>query len=250
VETPAREPVIDAREVEKVFRSFRRSVRALDGVTFAVAAGESVALLGPNGSGKSTTIRSILGLVHPTGGSLSVLGGRAGRRAARAATGYVPEEARRLPALSAREIVDLFAHVQGVTRRAERRRRVAEALDAVGLPASVADRRVEGYSRGMTRRVAIAAAWVHRPRLLVLDEPTSGLDPIGTEEILALLRRHRAEGGSLLLSTHDRVTAEGACDRAVVLHAGRVRADAPLSDLLAGDASPSLATLLSRVARG
>src|SRR5204863_8483417 len=96
---------------------------------------------------------------------------------------------------------------------------------------------------------ALAAAWVPRPRLLVLDEPTSGLDPVGTEQILGLLRRHRQEGGSTLLSTHDRVTVEGAADRAVVLGAGRVRAQGTTSELLRSDASPSLLPLFERVAR-
>ena len=111
-------------------------------------------------------------------------------------------------------------------------------------------RRVSAYSRGMARRLALAAAWVHRPRLLVLDEPTSGLDPLGTEEILGLLDRHKKEGGATLLSTHDRVTAEGACDRALVLHAGGTALEGPPRRLLEGDAGPSLAGLLRRAARG
>ncbi len=244
------EPVVLATDLSKTFGRGRRAVEALDGLSFRVLPGESVALLGANGSGKSTTIRLVLGLLAATRGAVSVLGGPAGRRDARAATGYVPEESRRLPALKGREVVDLFAALQGVRPRAERRRRVDEALSLCGLPPDAAARRVDGYSRGMTRRLALAAAWVHRPRLLVLDEPTSGLDPIGTEEILALLARHRREGGSILLSTHDRVTAEGAADRAVVLAGGRARADGALADLLRGDTSPSLVPLFRRVAGG
>ena len=245
---PPAGPVVVARDLGMTYGRGRRAVRALDGLSFAVARGESLALLGANGSGKSTTIKIVLGLLRPTGGTAEVLGGPAGRREARAATGYVPEEARRVEMLTGRELVDLFARLQGVTPRAERRRRVDEALALCGLPPAAADRRLKGYSRGMTRRVALAAAWAPRPALLVLDEPTSGLDPLGVEEILALLARHRREGGTTLLSTHDRVTAEGACDRAVVLAEGRPRADAPLADLLRGDPSPSLAPLLRRLA--
>src|SRR5205085_9937868 len=123
------------------------------------------------------------------------------------ATGYVPEEARRLPALTGREVVDLFAAVQGVKPRGERRRRVDEAIALCGLPLDAAKRRITGYSRGMTRRLALAAAWVHRPKLLVLDEPTSGLDPLGVDEILALLARHRKEGRPILLSPPDPLPA-------------------------------------------
>jgi len=240
-------PVVEAIGLGRTYGRGARAVRALDGLSLRVARGEGLALLGANGSGKSTTIRLVLGLLAPTAGAVTVLGGEAGRREARAATGYVPEEARRLPALSGRELVDLFARLQGVGPRAARLPRVDEALRLCGLSDADARRRLETYSRGMTRRAALAAAWVHRPSLLVLDEPTSGLDPLGTEEILALLARHRREGGTLLLSTHDRVTAEGACDRAVVLAAGKPRAEGPLPDLLRGDASPSLAPLLRRV---
>ena len=98
----------------------------------------------------------------------------------------------------------------------------------------------------MTRRLALASAWVHRPKLLVLDEPTAGLDPPGTEEILELLDEHRRDGGATLIPTHDRVTAEGSCDRAVVLSSGRVALEGALSDLLAGDDDPSLVNLIRR----
>lgn len=223
---------------------------ALAGVSFRVERGEAVALLGANGSGKSTSIRILLGLLEPTGGEALTFGGPAGRREVRAATGYVPEEARRLPALSGRELVDLFARLQGVGPRAERLRRVDATLAACGLPPAAAKRRVAGYSRGMTRRVALAAALCPGPVLLVLDEPTSGLDPVGTEEILALLRAHVRDGGSILVSTHDRVTAEGLCERAVVLAEGRVAAEGSLRDLLGSDPSPSLLPLFRRVARG
>ena len=227
-----------------------RAVSALAGLTFELSPGECVGLLGVNGSGKSTTIRLVLGLHRPAGGSVEVFGGPAGRRDARGRTGYVPEEARRFGSLTGRETVDLFGALQGVRPRAERRRRVDEALTLVGLEPGSWRRRVATYSRGMARRLALAAAWVHRPALLVLDEPTSGLDPLGTEEILALLDRHRKEGGATLLSTHDRVTAEGACDRALVLHAGRVVLEGAPRRLLADDAGPSLAGLLRRAARG
>lgn len=243
-----RSPVVEARGLSMTYGRGAAAVRALEALSFSLAPGECLGLLGVNGSGKSTTLRLVLGLHRPTAGTLAVFGGPPGRREARARTGFVPEEARRFGALTGRETVALFAALQRVPR-AERRRRTEEALALVGLAREALGRRVESYSRGMARRLALAAAWVHRPALLVLDEPTSGLDPLGTEEILALLERHTAEGGATLLSTHDRVTAEGACDRALVLHAGQARLEGAPSDLLAGDAGASLASLLRR-ARG
>jgi Cu-processing system ATP-binding protein len=202
-----------------------------------------------NGSGKTTTLAAVLGLLSPRAGVLEVFGGPAGRREARARTGYVPEEARRFGRLTGLETVALFAALQGVRPRRERLRRSEEALDLVGLDRRAHRQRVHGYSRGMARRLALAASWVHRPGLLVLDEPTSGLDPPGAEEVIQLLRRHTADGGATLLTTHDRVTAEGACDRALVLAGGRAAREGRLEDLLAGDGSPSLATLLRGAGR-
>ena len=119
----------------------------------------------------------------------------------------------------------------------------------MGLERRAWDQRVNGFSRGMARRLAVAAAWVHRPDLLVLDEPTSGLDPIGTEDIHEVMRRHRESGGAILLSTHDRVSVEGVADRAVVLHAGRVVLAGAPAALFEGDLTPSLLQLIQRAAR-
>jgi ABC-type multidrug transport system ATPase subunit len=237
-------PAVVARGLGKRYGD----VLALEGLDLVLERGECVGLLGANGSGKSTTLRLVLGLDRPSAGGVEVLGGEAGRREARAQTGYVPEEARRFGRLTGLETVTLFATLQGVGPRRDRRRRVEEALSDVGLARESWRRRLSTYSRGMARRLALAAAWVHRPALLVLDEPTSGLDPIGTEEIVALLDRQRREGRSSLLSTHDRLTAEGACDRAIVLSGGRPAAHGTLAELVRGDDGPSLAPLLRRAA--
>jgi ABC-2 type transport system ATP-binding protein len=238
--------VVQAAQMTRTYGRGRDAVAALRGIDLELHTGECLGLIGPNGSGKSTTLKLVLGTLKPDGGRLVVFGGPAGRREARARTGYVPEEARRFGALSGRETVDFFARLQGRGPRAVRRAQVEEALELVGLPPEARRQRLSTYSRGMARRLAMACAWVHRPDLLVLDEPTSGLDPLGTEELLRLLERHRREGGAVLLSTHDRVTAQVACDRAVVLARGLVRQSGAMDDLLAGDDSPSLLGLMRR----
>lgn len=243
---PANAAVVQSTGLGKTYGRGPGAVRAVRDLDLRLGRGECLGLLGPNGSGKSTTLKLVLGALRPTTGVLFVLGGAAGRRAARARTGYVPEEARRFGALTGRETVDLFARLQGVGGRAERRRRVDEALELVGLAPRARSQRVAAYSRGMARRLAMACAWAHAPDLLVLDEPTSGLDPLGTEELLHLLRKHRQGGGSILLSTHDRVTAQWACDSAIVLFEGRGARARPMQELLAGDDSPSLIGLMRK----
>lgn len=242
------EPVIDAVGLRKVFGRGARRVTALEGLDFRLERGECLALLGANGSGKSTTLKLVLGAIAATGGRALVFGGPAGARAARARTGYVPEEARRFGRLSGLETVDLFARLQGVGPRALRRSRVPAALEDVGLERRAWKQRVSGYSRGMARRLALATAWVHRPALLVLDEPTSGLDPIGSEAVLAVLARHHEGGGAALLSTHDRDAAERAAAQVLVLHAGRLALSGPPAAVFAGDDSASLLPLIQRVA--
>ncbi|MGE0193528.1 MAG: ABC transporter ATP-binding protein [Planctomycetota bacterium] len=240
--------LVDVRDAHVDYGRGRRVVHALCGATLDVRAGECVALVGPNGSGKSTTLRLVLGLVRPRAGTVHVLGGAPGRRAARAATGFVPEEARRFGRLTGRETVDLFARLQGVGPRAERKARVASMLDAVGLETTAHDRAVGGYSRGMARRLALAAAAVAEPRLLVLDEPTSGLDPDGVDDVLRVVAAHVARGGGVLVSTHERVTVEQGCQRVVALARGQVALEGTPALLLAGDRSASLGPLFRRAA--
>jgi ABC-2 type transport system ATP-binding protein len=187
-------------------------------------------LLGPNGSGKSTTIRLLLGIHAPTAGEARVLGHPAGHREARRRTGYMPEEADLYPFLTARETVETAGALHGMAR-GDRRRAAGDLLERVGLAAE-ADRRVEGFSRGMKRRVGLAAALVHRPDLLVLDEPTAGLDPVGREGLLALLGECRGRGATVLLSSHILSDVERLCDRVAILGAGRLAAAGTLEEVL------------------
>jgi ABC-2 type transport system ATP-binding protein len=194
------------------------SVAALRGVDLEVGDGELVGLLGPNGSGKSTLVKIAVGLVRPSGGEAEIAGSRAGSRAARAALGYLAELFRFPGWYTADEVLDLHQRLAGSRGGAEERRRL---LELVAL-ADVADRRVEGMSKGMQQRLGIAQSLVGEPSVLLLDEPTSALDPAGRRIVRLALEELRSRGVSVLLNSHLLSEIELVCDRVVILRGGEV----------------------------
>ena len=225
-------PVI-TEDLTREFRSFRRRDRvlALDGLNLTVEKGEVLGLLGPNGSGKSTTMKLLLGLLRPTRGRATVLGRPAGDREALARVGYLPEETRLFPFLTARETARFFAKLAG-RRSADARAEADRAIADTGL-ADAADRRVAGFSKGMARRLGLACALVGDPEVLVLDEPTSGLDPLAAADMKDRIRALKAEGKTVLLSSHLLADVEDVCDRVAVLGSGRLVREGAADDLLA-----------------
>lgn len=217
----------------KVFRDFwrRARVRAVSDVDFEVRSGEVFGLLGPNGSGKSTTIKMILGLLHPTRGRVSIFGRPPEDVRIKSRIGYLPEESYLYRFLNARETLDYYGTLFRLPRR-DRRRRTDELLEMVGLR-SAARRPVGEYSKGMARRIGLAQALVNDPDLLILDEPTSGLDPIGTRLVKdIILRLSRNYHKTILLSSHLLADVEEVCDRVTILYGGRVREAGSLDDVL------------------
>ena len=213
-------PAVSCRDVSYEFGD----VRAVDHVSFEVAAGEVFGLLGPNGAGKTTTIRMITTLLRPPSGRVEVFGLEARRRAfgIRRLIGYVPQQLSIDGQLTGEENVTLFARLFDVPRR-ERRQRVHEALAVVGL-VEEAGRMASTYSGGMVRRLELAQALVNRPRMLVLDEPTIGLDPVGRDSIWErVLELRRDLGVTVLLTTHSMEEADEFCDRVGVMHRGSLR---------------------------
>jgi ABC-2 type transport system ATP-binding protein len=226
-------PAIRTRGLTKEYRLARRRERllALDRLDFEVGRGQVVALLGPNGSGKSTTLKLLLGLIRPGAGTAEVLSKPAGDRETLRRVGYLPEETRLFDFLTARETLVFFAAVAGVVRR-ERAGAADALLEEVGLAAS-ARRRTAGFSKGMARRLGLAAALIGRPDLFILDEPTSGLDPLGAAEVKAKIRELKAEGKTVLLSSHLLSDVEDVCDRIAILGRGRLVREGPADELLA-----------------
>lgn len=197
------------------------SVVALQDVSLTITEGIT-GLLGENGAGKSTLIKILLGLVQPTGGTVSVLGESAtGTIGARGRLGYMPEHDCLPSHVSAAEFLTHMAEVSGLPPSAARTR-AADTLRHAGL-FEERYRAMGGYSTGMKQRVKLGQALVHDPAFVLLDEPTAGLDPVGREEMLALIRKtHREFGISVLVSSHLMSDVERTCDRIVVLQGGRL----------------------------
>jgi len=237
VPDPARDrstsrPAVECRGLRKVFRDFwlRPRVVAVDGLDLRIEPGEVFGLLGPNGSGKSTTIKLLLGLLFPSAGELSLLGGRPGDPGVLARIGYLPEESHLYPFLDGAEILEFTGRLFGVAAP-ERRRRAEELLDMVGLP-DVRGRPVEQYSKGMQRRIGLAQSLVNDPELLILDEPTNGLDPIGTRQVKDVIRALRDRGKTVIVTSHLLSDVEEVCDRVAILYGGRCRVVGTVDELL------------------
>lgn len=226
-----KDSVIELDGVSKTFRDFwlRPTVSAVKNLSFSVKKGEVFGLLGPNGSGKSTTVKMILGLVKPDIGQVSLFGLSPQSLQARAKIGYLPELSYLHPFLTARETLKYYAGLSGLSNN-EARLRTAQLLEMVGLT-DAANRPVGGFSKGMARRVALAAALIGKPELLILDEPTSGLDPVSTKEVKTLVKKLAEGGMSVLTTSHLLADAQDICDRVLILNKGQSVAEGEVSSL-------------------
>ena len=219
-----RDDAIVARDLVKVYpgRGRKPGVRALDGLGFSVPAGRVFGLLGPNGAGKSTTTKILTTLSRPTSGTAVVAGHDvAGDPASvRASIGYVSQGASTDPLLTARENLEIAARLRGVAA-GEARSRAVRLLDEFGL-AEASGRPVSTFSGGMRRRLDVAAALVHRPRVLFLDEPTTGLDPEARAAMWAEIRRLSGEEAlTVVLTTHYMEEADRLADELLIVNKGR-----------------------------
>ncbi|MET1060242.1 MAG: ABC transporter ATP-binding protein [Nocardioides sp.] len=215
----------NAIEISGLVKEFGR-FRALDGLDLTVRTGEVHGFLGPNGSGKSTTIRVLLGLLRATAGEARLLGGDPWRDATslHRRLAYVPGDVNLWPQLTGGEVIDLLGRLRGdldPTRR-------AELLERFELDPT---KRARTYSKGNRQKVALVAALASSAELLVLDEPTSGLDPLMEEVFQECIREIRAEGRTVLLSSHILAEVEALCDRVSIIRSGRTVQVGTLDDL-------------------
>lgn len=225
-------PIVHAHQLTKIFRDFwrRPKVRAVNDVSFEIRRGEVFGLLGPNGSGKSTTIKMILGLLHPTKGQLRVLDRSPRDVKVKSRLGYLPEESYLYPYLTPEETLQFFGRLFNLSGK-ERADRIDQLLEMIGL--QHARRRVVGeFSKGMARRVGLAQALINDPDLVILDEPTSGLDPLGCRQVKNLIQTLADRGKTVLLSSHLLADVEDVCHRVAILYNGKVQAMGSIGELL------------------
>ena len=227
------EVVVSVRGLTKVFKDFwnRPKARAVDGVDFEVRKGEIFGLLGPNGSGKSTTIKLLLGLLHPTKGHIEVFNHSPRHVQTKARIGYLPEESYLYRYLNSRETLDFFGNLFHLDKN-DRNNRAEQLLDMVGL-GKTQTRAVGEFSKGMQRRIGLAQALINDPDLVILDEPTAGLDPIGCREVKDLIVALARRGKTVILSSHLLSDVEDVCDRVVIYYGGKIQAQGTLKELLA-----------------
>jgi ABC-2 type transport system ATP-binding protein len=222
-------------EFEKLVKVYRpagwpcREVRALDGVTLSIAAGEVFGIVGPNRAGKTTLVKILLSMCRPTDGRVRRLGAPVWDRSTLARVGYVHESQAFPNYLTATQLLEYYGALAFVPR-ALARRRGAELLERVGLADRAAEP-IRRFSKGMSQRLALAQALINDPALLVLDEPSEGMDLTARRLLDEILGERKALGHTAILISHALTEVERRCDRVAVLRAGRVAFVGPVADL-------------------
>ena len=238
-------PAIAVDQLVKVYKT----VTAVDGISFALQPGTVTALLGGNGAGKTTTIATIMGLVIPTAGRVSVLGTDMARHRHRVLhrMNFESPNVDKPMRLTNRQNLTVFAMLYGVVDVAERIAEIAAELELTDL----LDRPTGRLSAGQKTRVSLAKSLINRPEVLLLDEPTASLDPDTADWVRSRLERYRAErGATVLLASHNMLEVERLCERVIILKRGRIEDDDTPQHLLARYGRQTLEEVFLDVARG
>lgn len=239
--TPELTPAIEVEDLRKVYGD----KAAVDGLTLKVERGSFFGFLGPNGAGKTTTIRMLMGLAPPTSGSIRMLGRTVPGEALdiKRRVGLVPDDTLLFDQLTGAEFIEFVGRMYGLPRD-DTRSRAAELLQLFEL--DTAGRKLIGdYSKGMRKRVAMAAALIHRPELFLLDEPFEGVDAMGARLMKDILLEQVRRGATIFLTSHVLEVVERLCDRVAIIHQGRLVVDGPMHELRTG--SETLEDIFIRV---
>ncbi|MBI3438086.1 MAG: ATP-binding cassette domain-containing protein [Proteobacteria bacterium] len=226
-----------ALEAEGLTKRFG-ACSAVEDLSFEVKRGEIYGVLGPNGAGKSSTMRMLVGVLHPSAGRVTINGAHLTREVLRG-VGYLPEERGLYRNMSARSAIAYLARLKGLPSR-KAHKRADELLTAQGL-GKVRRRKIKTYSKGMAQKVQVLAAVAHEPDIIILDEPFAGLDPVNQRGLEDLIRAQAAAGRTVLFSTHVMEHAERLCDRILLINGGRKAFEGSVSEALA--LAPSVAML-------
>ncbi len=220
--------MIEAMELTKVFNEFI----AVKNLSFQVNPGEIYGLLGPNGSGKTTTMRMLLGLLQPTAGSARISGHDIRKEivAAKRVMGYVPEEPVLPERLTGWEYINYISDIWRVPRGPEREEDIQELMNLLDI-SDASDDLIETYSKGMSRKISLVAALIHKPTVLILDELQAGIDPRGAATMKEILNGLRERGTTILMSTHILEIAERMCDRIGIINEGELIAEGTMEEL-------------------
>lgn len=210
-----------AVELKGVTKRYNEIV-AVNKINLSIYSGEIFALLGPNGSGKSTTLKMLLGLVHPTAGEISVLGLDVKKDpvAVKRQVGYVPESPDVYEFLTGIEYLDFIGDIYGVPT-SEKQQRITEYLKALQLDGREGDM-INSYSDGMKKKISLISAFLNKPKLLILDEPLNALDPRSARIVKDFLHELKLQGVTTILSTHVLEIAEALCDRIGIMYQGNI----------------------------
>jgi ABC-2 type transport system ATP-binding protein len=225
----SQETVIEVDQLVVDYGKGSKAHRAVDGISFSVREGECVGFIGANGAGKSTTIKTLMGFMFPSSGRAGVFGARAGTPESRRRIGYLPEVALYYPFMKARELLELYGGLGGLSR-VDIRARVPGILEKVGL-SDQGESLLRSFSKGMQQRLGIAQSLITEPDLLIYDELNSGLDPLGRVDLREVLLDLKSQGRTIFFSSHELNEVENLCDRVIMIHRGRLLKNAPLAEI-------------------
>jgi ABC-2 type transport system ATP-binding protein len=234
--TAETQPAIRVSGLRKVFKlgfQVGRTAEVLKGVDLHVPLRSCYGFLGPNGAGKTTTIKTIMGLIEPTAGAISLLGKSPTDAVTRSRVGFLPENPSFHDHLTGREALGFASDLLGIPH-SKRAGRVEEVLEIVKIRYA-GDLQVRRYSKGMTQRLGIAQAFLHDPELIILDEPMSGLDPLGRRDIKDLILSLHRQGRTVFFSTHIIADVEEICDQVAIVVGGRITRSGPVAEMLGGE---------------
>lgn len=227
--TEKEQPVISISNLVVEYGKNKTLRRAVNQLSFQVGSGECVGFIGVNGAGKSSTLKTLMGFIFPASGSVRIFGQDPGDATSRARIGYLPEVALYYPFMKARELLEIYGGLAGLSR-ATLRERIPKLLIKVGLEGR-GEHLLKSFSKGMQQRVGIAQALISEPELFIFDELSSGLDPLGRHDLREVLLELKAQGRTILFSSHELSEVEALCDRVILINQGQLVKDLSMATL-------------------